>query len=240
MADDITEEEDLVLEAQDAGIIFRAEMWVTDTLLGYWPYLLGALAIGLGSIFFWSQYRDYNDDLQRGYAEAVRRVENDLRGDVLELGYQQASGQSLDVEQVRTAADALLALDTSGAGRAEAQLKAAELYRLIGSTDEQRKALQRVVEGGVQPFMHLASASLANLELEAGETDAAISRLESLSTDGSDDFLREQATLDLALVYEHLGRTDEARSIYERFQSTWPESPRLELVRQRLNALTAG
>lgn len=237
MADDITEEEDLVLEAQDAGAMFRAEMWVTDTLLGYWPYLLATLGVGLGAIFFWSQYRDFQIDQQRGYAESVRRVETDLDGSVLDLGYMQASGQPLDEAGIRSAAEQLLTLDASGAGGTEARMKAAELFRLVGDTDQQRSALEFVAAQGIAPYAQLAEAALANLDLEAGDQEAAIARLEKLSTSGAEGYLREQALLDLGLVFEHLDRKDDARSTYDRFLETWPSSPRVEQVRQRRDGL---
>ncbi|MCB9667911.1 MAG: tetratricopeptide repeat protein [Alphaproteobacteria bacterium] len=239
MADDNTEEEELQLEAQEAGVAFRAEMWLTDALLGYWMYVLGALVIGLASIFFYSLYRDHKLDQQGSFAEEVSRVESRLDGDIAQLAYLEASGQTLDQAKLMETAQALEAIPAYGAGHCEALLKAAEIYRLAGRTDDQRRVLEAVEAEGIEPFVYLASSSLANLDLEAGANDAAIQRLSDLVA-RHDGFLGEQSAIDLGLVYEQLGRNEDARSVYLKFEERWKTSPRLEQVKKRLDALGAG
>ncbi len=238
MADDITEEE-LRLEPQDAGLVFRAEMWLTDTLLGYWPYLVGVLVAGLGAIFFYNQYLDHVESQQRAFAEAIAKIESRLDVPVAGLAYQQAAGQPLDQEELAKAAAALEAIDAYGAGRCEADLKAAEIYRLLERPADQRRVLERVEAEGIEPFAYLATSSLANLDLEEGASERAIERLTRLMQ-SHQGFLGEQAALDLGMVYEHLGKQDEARQVYLQFEERWSNSPRLEQVKKRLGALKAG
>jgi predicted negative regulator of RcsB-dependent stress response len=238
VADDPTEEEDLTLEAQEAGFAFKAEMWATDAFLRYWPYVVGSIAVVLACIFFYGQYTSYQDSQQRAYAKAVTMVENKLENPVEQLSYLQATGQELDAARLIESAQALEAIGATGPGLCEAMLKAAEIYRIAGKPEDQRRALEAVVSTGISPYDHVAGAALANLDLEAGANDAAIERLTVLSQDPT--YLGEQAALDLGLIHEQLGQTAEARTVYAQFLEKRTDSPRLDLVQKRLDALSAG
>lgn len=239
MADDPTEEEDLTLEAQEAGLAFRAEMWATDTLLGYWPYLLGTIVVGLASVLVWSKYDEYVVDQQHAAASAIALLEVDLPSPVGQLAALEASGQALDTASLTSTAQAFEAVDITGAARVEALLKAAELYRLSDDADAQRRALEGVVAEGIEPFAFLAGSTLANLDLEAGDNAAAVARLQGLMEQHA-DYLGEQAAIDLGMIHEHLDQNAEARTVYQQFEQKWPDSPRLDQVTKRLEALNAG
>ncbi|MCA9685231.1 MAG: hypothetical protein KC457_23820, partial [Myxococcales bacterium] len=107
--DDLTdEEEDLKLEPQQAGLAFRAEMWAMDTLLGYWPYLLGGIGIVLAAVFFYGQYSNYATNQQRASAKAVAQIEAKVPGGRIgDLAYMAASGETLDVGALVEAATKL-------------------------------------------------------------------------------------------------------------------------------------
>lgn len=238
MADDPTEEEELTLEAQEAGFAFRAEMWMTDTLLGYWMYVVGAIAIVLGLVFFYGQYTAYQANQQRAYAKSVTLIENQLDSPVAQIAYLEASGQDVDKASLAEQAAALEAIGATGAAQCEALLKAAELYRVAGKVEDQRRVFEGVIAVGIQPFTFLAESGIANLDLEAGNNDAAIARLKPLTQNPT--YLGEQASLDLGMIHEHLGQTAEARGLYESFLERYLESPRTELVTKRLAALKEG
>ena len=92
-------------------------------------------------------------------------------------------------------------------------------YRLAEDPEKQRAVLeQAAASGGTDVLAYAAEAALANLDLEAGDGDAATTRLQKLMT-SHEGFLAEQAALDLALMYEHLERTDDARAIYDASRS---------------------
>ncbi|MEZ4319094.1 MAG: hypothetical protein R3F61_16385 [Myxococcota bacterium] len=239
--DDLTdEEENLSLEPQQAGLAFRAEMWAMDTLLGYWPYLLGAIGVVLGAVFFYGQYANWTKNHQRASAKAIAQVELKLPGSrVADLAYLEASGQELDVAKLVEAAANLEAVDASGTARTEALLKASELYRLAEKPEDQRRVLEAAAANASGVFAFVAESAIANLDLEAGNNDAAVQRLQRLS-DASSDYLGEQASLDLALVLEQLDRKADAQGVYTKFLERWPESPRAEEARKRQAALGAG
>ncbi len=238
--DDLTDEEDLTLEPQQAGLAFRAEMWAMDTLLGYWPYLLGGIAVVLGCIFFYGQYANWVTTQQRASAKAIAKIEAKLPDRVSTLALRELSGQDpVAAEELVASAQKLEAVDASGPARAEAMLKAAELYRIAEKPGDQRRALEAAIESGSGVLAFSAEAAVANLDLEAGDNDAAITRLKRLSTE-YDGYLAEQALLDLGLVLEQLGKPDEARAVYEDFLSRFEDSPRAEEAENRKAGLGAG
>ena len=239
--DDLTdEEEDLTLEPQQAGLAFRAEMWAMDTLLGYWPYLLGAIAVVLGCVFFYGQYTNWATTQQRASAKAIAKIESKLPDRVSYLAIRGMTGQDpVAKEDLAASAQQLEAVDASGPAKAEAMLKAAELYRIAEQPGDQRRALEGAIAAGSGVLAFAAEAAVANLDLEAGDNDAAVSRLRRLTTE-YDGYLAEQALLDLGLVLEQLGKPDEARAVYDDFELRFKDSPRAEEAKNRKAALGAG
>lgn len=242
MEDELTDEEtdeDLTLSPQEAGLAFKAEMWAMDTLLGYWPFLLGTIVVVLIAVFFYGQYDNYQTGQQRGGAKSVAQVEKDLPERVGMLAFQQFAGEKVDVGEVVAAATRLEGLEVSGPAKGEALMKAAELYRIAEKPEEQRRVLDGVTGLNLGVLSFTADLAIANLELEAGENDAAISRLKRLSA-ADDTYLGEQATLDLGLIYEQLGQKAEAVAVYDGFVKRWPESPRKEDAAKRKSRLGDG
>jgi hypothetical protein len=116
--------------------------------------------------------------------------------------------------------------------KAEALLKAAELYRLAGDTEGRRRALE-AAQGAAKGALEFAAVTaLANLDLEDGRGEEAVNRLRTLTV-GEDDFLAQQAMLDLGVALEHLDRGDEAGAVYADFLVRWPDAEQADEVRSR-------
>lgn len=228
------EEDDLDLKPADAGALFRAEMWATNTLLGYWPYLVAVLVVVLLTFLFTGQYRSYVQNSQRATSQRVYQELGKLPAPVEVLGQQKAYGVlgKTDAELVEIA-DAAAAAANQGDGPAKVDglLKAAELYRLGNAPQREREVLTSAVEEASRGTVlwHAAQSRLATLELEAGETDAAVERLRTMRGQGS-EFLAQEAALELGRVYEQLDQPDNAAQVYEEFLRTWSDSPRTEEV----------
>jgi tetratricopeptide (TPR) repeat protein len=238
--DDLTDEEDLTLEPQQAGLAFKAEMWAMDTLLGYWPYLLGAIAVVLGCVFFYGQYTNYVTTQQRASAKAIAKIEAKLPDRVSSLAIRGMTGQDpVSPEDLVASAQKLEAVEASGPARAEAMLKAAELYRIAEKPGDQRRVLEAAIGAADGVLAFTAESAVANLDLEAGDNDAAVTRLRRLTTE-YDGYLAEQALLDLGLVLEQLGKPEEARAVYDDFLTRFAESPRAEEAENRKAGLGAG
>lgn len=228
------EEDDLELKTADAGVMFRAEMWAQNTLLGYWPYLVGAVVVVLLCFLFYGQYNNYVTRTQRAASADVYAEVAKLPAPVEFLGQQKAYGmlRKTDAELV-AAADKIAEAAEQGTGPAKVDglINAAEVYRLGNATERQKEVLTAAAaEASVGTILwHAAQSRLATLELELEESDAAIQRLRSMREKGS-DFLAQEAALELARVYEQLERPEDAAQVYEEFLRKWANSPRVEEV----------
>lgn len=204
-------------------------MAATNFMLGYWQYLIGVLVVVLLGFLFFGQYQSWHLADQRAASRQIFEAEKALRTDELPTA-----------EVFAAVADGLLEIEARGMARTEALLKAAELYRLAEDPEKQRAALElAAAAGGTDVMAYAAEAALANLDLEAEDGDAATARLRTLMTTHQ-GFLAEQAALDLALMYEHLERTDDARAIYDAFPTQFPESQFSEVAAARRAKLGEG
>jgi len=231
------EEDDLEFQQADAGLLFRAEMWATNAFLGYWRHLLAGLVVILLGFLLYGQYTAWVVSDQRGASQQIEQALGDLPP-LDRIGPGRVFGQPLpdDTDLAETAEELeAIAENSRDAARVEALLKAAELYRLEGDAEGQRRVLEAAVADAEGVFAYGVQSSLANLDLEEGEGDAAVARLRELAD--REDVLGEQATLDLGRVLETLDRDEEAREVYEAFETQWPESSRLDEVRERKKAL---
>ena len=213
-------DEDLELELADAGVAFKAEMWLTNFMMGYWKHVLAVLIFGLLAVLLFTQYIDYVRKSQRDATYLISKVETSLESESTEA--QCAAGNAL----------AKVADQISGTAKIEALLKAAEYFRLCENAAEQRVVLQTAAENAEGLLLYSAIAALANLDLEEDMGDMAVQRLTTLRDDNT-GFLAERAAIDLGLALEHLQRFDESQAVYADFLTAWPDSPRADEVRSR-------
>ncbi|MBN2800574.1 MAG: hypothetical protein JXX28_15640 [Deltaproteobacteria bacterium] len=243
----------------DAGLAFRVEMWFNNVFLGYWKHFVAAVALVLFGILIYGQYTTWYQGQQRQASQQIADTERALYKDLVKSQPEEHRAQirrmlpnlpaylmNIPLEDaqlplVTQSADALAAIGQGAAGTegVEAWLQAAELYRLAGQTEKQREALTAASARAKGPLLYGAQGGLANLEISAGEGDAAIQRLSALST-ALDGYLAEQATLDLAMTQQHFGHDTDARHTYEGFLTKWPTSLRVDEVRGRLDHLSAA
>lgn len=230
-------EDDLDLKPAKAGFLFRAEMFTTNVLLGYWRAFVAVVVVVLLAILLYGQYRTWNRRSQRGTAAEVAQALAALPAPVEELPARIASGEAIDPATLVSTADRVVTLAETGRGtaRAEGLLLASELYRIAGDTEKQRAALDAATSSARRVLSFAAQEGLANIDLAGGKGEDAVARLRTLAE--GDSFLAEQATLDLGLALEHLGRTDEAAKVYDDFLARWPDSPRTDRVEERQSRL---
>lgn len=229
-----TAEDDLDLKPADAGAMFRLEMFATNVLLGYWKHMVGLVVVVLLGVLLFGQYRDYTRRTQRAASAAISAELSKLPAAVPSLSESHARGETLDVAKIEGVADEIVKIvgGASGTARVEGLLTTAELYRLSGKTDKQRSSLTDAADSSSGVLRFMAESALANLELNQGEGDAAVSRLTALAA-SSEGMLAEQAMLDLGLAYEHLKRNSDAEKLYTDFLTKFPESLHTEDVKQR-------
>jgi hypothetical protein len=244
----------------DAGILFRAEMFMMNVVLGYAKVLLGVLVVVLIGALVIGQYQSWYRQNQRMTSSQVSDVERGLRAELLEgldpMTRQAAENfttgavdllpavQELDEESVasvRTAADELVAIGAEARGPAasEAYLRAGELYRRVGDGEKRRAALEAAAEHASGVIAYVAVAGLASMDVDDGRIEAAASRLRALM-DEEDGFPAQQAARQLASVYEHDGQAAEAKAVYDAYEARWPEAPDLADVQASRSKLQTG
>ena len=247
MADDTTleDDDDLELAPADAGALFRAEMATTNFLMGYWPYLAGAVVAVLAGILVYGQYAAWVVRDQQATAARIAEVESTLPAALIQLPSLMAGelpgGEEDPKPTLIEAAKALdgIAAESSGSARVEARLKAAELYRLVGDAAARRASLDDAVANASGILAYSAHGALANLDLEEGQGDAAVARWREVVA-SQQGYLAEQALLELGLTLEALDRDAEAEAVYSDFLTKFPESPRVEVARQRQQRVQAA
>lgn len=234
-------EDDLDLKPADAGSMFRAEMFTTNLLLGYWKHLVAAVVVGLLAVLIYGQYADWHRRSQRTTTSQIATALAELPAELPLIPERIAAGEAVDPALLEKTGDTLVAIanGASGPARVEALLQAAELFRIAANPEKQREALAGAAGEAEGVLAFAAEGALANLELEQGQGDAAVSRLQR-AMQAHDGYLAEQAALDLGLALEHLGRSDEAGRVYADFLTRWPDSPRADGVRQRQAQLGGG
>ncbi len=231
------ETDDLELKPADAGALFRAEMATTNFVLGYWKAMVAVVVVVLASVLFYGQYTTWAEGKQRAAAGRIALVEARIKVPIINLSEGLAAEQITSDELAKAAAElVVIAQETTGPSRVEADLKAAEIFRVLNRNDERRAALDDALPHAEGVLAYAAAGALANLDLEQGQGDAAVERWRALIAKQK-GFLAEQATLELGLTLESLGRVDEARQLYADFAVTYPTSSRAETARQRADRL---
>jgi tetratricopeptide (TPR) repeat protein len=232
---DKTADDDLDLKPADAGVGFRVEMFLTNALLGYWKHLVAVVVAGLLGILVWGQYSDWYTGGQRASTAQIAQALARLPADVQQLPLIVAQGeQPIDPNLLVSVADEVVAIanGTKGASRIEGYLTGAELYRLAQKPDKQRAAFESAAKEAPGALKYAAESGLANLDLAEGKGDDAITRLKAMAS-REKGFLGEQSTIDLGMALEQLGRTDEASKTYDDFITRFPQSTRLDQVKER-------
>lgn len=221
--------------ADGGGVALRAQMAAGEFFLRNGWTIAGITGAALLAILVYGLWEGQRVEAQRATTARIADVEAELGSDLVQIAQAKALGIEglFDEAKTRKAAEELVAVarEASGTAAAEAWLKAAELFRVLGDAAGRRTALEGAAAGTTGVLRYAAVSGLAHLDVEEGLTDEGIARFESLRTEA--DFLARQATLDLAGTYEALGRTAEAVATYEAYLARWPEASDAEEVRSR-------
>jgi len=232
-------EGELVLDAGEAGLGFRFEMAASNFIMGYWRTIIAVIGVGLLSVLIYGELQNQNRKWQRSYASDISDALGELPVDLQQLPLRMKLDEELvSTEDLVGVGDTLMQLAGSSSGSAvlEALMKAAEVYRIAGASNQQRQALEEALPLARGPLQYAVVAALANMDLEQGEGDAAVSRLKGL-TSHEDAYLARRASEDLGLALEYLNRSSEAAALYDEFLTKWPEAPEAEAIRVRQSRL---
>lgn len=129
------------------------------------------------------------------------------------------------------------AYPTSTAG-ITARYRAAALLAEAGRVDEARQQFERVVElDGRGLYGRMARLGIAELNVRAGNYDAAIATYRELSLDTRGDLPVDAILMQLGEAYRAAGKTTEAQQTFQRLTTDFPDSPYSAAAQQQLDAL---
>jgi hypothetical protein len=135
------------------------------------------------------------------------------------------------------AADAYPATDAGIAAR----YQAAGVLASLGRSAEARQQFQQVVErDGRGLHGRMARLAVAELDVKAGQHDAAIKTLQELSLDARGDLPIDAILVQLAQAYTAAGKKAEAQTALQRVTTEFATSPYAADARKQLEALKGG
>ena len=229
------EDEDLQFHTADAGVAFRTEMAATNFVIGYWKQTLAVMISGLICLVIFDQVRTAGVKDQRTTSAEIAQVERDLPVPIYMVPVAKMQGsEGLDDDSLRASAEQLAGIGAKsrGVGSAEAHLKSAELYRVVGDNESRRTQLEAAQDNAEGVLAFSVESALATLDIEDGNVDAGVARYRGLVAD-SEAYLAQQAALELGTSLEALGRSDEASEVYASFLARWPDASSADEVRIR-------
>lgn len=122
-----------------------------------------------------------------------------------------------------------------------ARYQAAGVLASLGKNAEARQQFQQVVNlDGRGLHGRMARLAVAELDVKAGQHDAAIKTLQELSLDARGDLPIDAILVQLAQAYAAAGKTAEAETALQRVTTEFATSPYAADARKQLEALKAG
>lgn len=140
--------------------------------------------------------------------------------------------------RLATAGDELMAIAarSSGAAAANAAALAGEFYRLAESPESQKKAWDAARASGIAVFAYSADAAQAAALAEAGDIAAADALLRPWIAEEK-GYQGQRAAYELGILHAAAGDIGNAEATWNELRTTWPASPLLDDVDERLEKL---
>lgn len=228
--------EQIPMVKPDAGAAFRAEMWATNMLMGYWWVLAGAVGAILAGTLIYGYWQSSETEAARemfGESQAVERqfietLQNDKR--VL-------SGE-VDVAVVaKNAGEKVMGISDSQTGVASefSAMMAAEYCEQGEDTECAAKGLERAAASSDPVIAYSATSRLVILqELPAGDAEA---KLRSFASMKDQPWVAQSALYDIGRIYQSAGDTAKAREVFTELQEGWDPLYLTDAVDARLEEL---
>jgi tetratricopeptide (TPR) repeat protein len=227
---------DAPLAGADQDVLFKAQMTVANTLLGYWKHGVTALFVLLLLTFAVGQWLTHQTQTQREAQAAIARVDQKMPelDPLARMGLTPMDDPNDPARMSLLAGLAAeyeaVAADSDGTARAMAWMRAAESWRRAGQLDKAKAAYQQIEGDGVLGYT--GATGVAALAADAGDVDGAVAALRPYA-DAREGFLAQQALLEIASIYEGAQRPDDARKALEELKTRFPDSSlRLPTARQ--------
>ena len=218
------------LEEGDEDILFKAQMGIYQFFATNWKPLLGMLGVFLLGTLVYSLVSDHLRQQQREQHAAINEIDRRMPPpDPLAAFGMAPADDPEDADRMANLKEGarrygVIADEGSGTAAVMSRLKEAGVHARIGDDAARLAALEKANEAGSKGILGWSATSqLAAARADAGDVDGAASLLESVNSTET-GFIAEQALLDLGMLYEGAGRTDDAVRVLEDFTTRYPES----------------
>lgn len=162
----------------------------------------------------------------------VRPAGTPATGDLLSYGSYQERDQASNADFLRIA-DKYKFTQSSQVARYFAGIT----YRDLGKTADAEQSLKEVADSRYTEIGSLAKVALAEVYHDNGKNIDAIDIYKGLIDHPTVSVGKSTAQLSLASLYEAMGRTDDARHLYEQMQKESPASLTAQIAGQKLQLL---
>ncbi|MBZ5588671.1 MAG: tetratricopeptide repeat protein [Acidobacteriia bacterium] len=202
-------------------------------------------AVGLGcvlslALIYWGVTTflgSRNDAAGRAIAEAVATYQAPVGGAA-------SAGEKFrfatDVQRLDAAEKAFQAVSSKYWLTPQTRVAAIFLARIAADRGDQALAIRKLSEvtsrHSDDPLVRLAMLDLIRLRIAKGEGTQLVSDLEAMVAGKDPRLPRDAALFELARVWEHEGKPEEANRLYRKLVEDFPDSPYRSDAQQRLSS----
>jgi tetratricopeptide (TPR) repeat protein len=226
----------------EADFLFRAQMGAYNFFAGYWPQLLGVLGVFLVLTLAYSLYSEHVRDTQRDLQARIADVDRKMpQPDPMAAMFGSAGEDSTDenlAANLREGARRYVEIANEGSGTATimAWQRAADAYERVGDTEQAISSLQSAYDAqGARLLGWSVASRLASMKVSSGDVEGAVALFQAHTA--GEDFVAQHASLELGLLQESSGRSDEALTTLLGFLERFPDSLFAEQAAEALSRL---
>lgn len=231
--------------AEEQDVLFRFQMALAHYFFGYYKHALVVIGIGLAVIGAVGMYHDHVKEQQEGWQARLSEVEAKVPAvDPMAMyGLAPADDRSNPerMAALETAAKGFEAIgaEANGTAAAMAWLRAAEMWKRAGKTDEVGAAFEKAHAAAAPGAVGWAArAGLASSRAEKGDIDGAATLLREAAN--GKDFYAERGLYELGQLYARSERPDDARKAFEEFGGRFADSTLADDVAAAMGRLGSG
>jgi hypothetical protein len=248
---------DLEIINPDAGLGFRAEMFMNNFIMGYWKGILGTLVTLLALILIFGNYQNWYTGKQYATSDEIANVLKQFSAAHPEM---MPPGALIDqytryltpplalsddpelLRHTQIAAQKLRDIGGTGSGAAAAQayLLSSEFFRIAGDEPARSESLDLMNTATAGASEAATALSLAGALRASGDLDGGLAALQGVSVNHKDTLIAQWAALERARLLGDAGRHNEAATVLDELILQYPDGKLKETAEGELERLGRG